>query len=235
MRLHRFIINTDLNGGKIRLTDPNLINQMRNVLRLSAGDKVSLADGRGKEALAQVSTLRKGIAELEIEKIYENKNESDKSVILYCSVLKRENFELVVQKATEVGVKEIFPIVTKRTIKLNIKMGRLGKIMKEAAEQSGRAVIPKLNEPIRFEDAVEHAKKNNLNLFFDISGSSIKGFLHTIESRKHIGVFIGPEGGWEEEEIKIAKKNKFKVASLGKLTLRSETAAIIVSYLAALI
>lgn len=235
MRLHRFIVNTDLSDSKVRLTDPDLISQMKNVLRLSVGDKVSLADGKGKEALAQVATLRKGIAELEVKKVYENYNESDKNVILYCSILKRENFELVIQKATEVGIKEIFPIVSERTVKLNIKMSRLGKIVKEAAEQSGRAFVPKLNEPIRFNDALDHAKRNNLNLFFDLSGKPIQYLIPTLKNHKTIGVFIGPEGGWSEKEVDSAKENKFEITSLGKLTLRSETAAIIISYLAALL
>ena len=235
MRLRRFIVDADINTQKIRLTDPELVSQMKNVLRLSAGDRVSLADGKGKEALAQVATLSKGVAELAVEKVYENYNEANRNVILYCSLLKRENFELVVQKATEVGVKEIFPIVAERTVKLKIRMDRLSKIIKEAAEQSGRTIVPKLYEPISFSNGIRHAAKNNINLFFDVLGSPFQEQIPSLKRHRNVGVFIGPEGGWTDEELESAKENRVKIVSLGKLTMRSETAAIIASYLSALL
>ena len=231
MRVHRFIINKDLKKEQLVLDDKELFNQVRNVLRLDIGSKVAVADGRGGEGLAQITSLRKGSVELQIQEVFKNDKEQARHIILYCSVLKKENFELVVQKATEVGVKEIFPIITERTIKFNIKMDRLQKIVKEAAEQSGRAIVPKLYEPIRFADAVSHAKQNETNWFFDSSGLPVKK--ETASPKNRLGIFIGPEGGWTEEELKSAKDSKFKTVSLGKLTLRAETAAIVASYIAA--
>ncbi|OGI98614.1 hypothetical protein A3H53_01195 [Candidatus Nomurabacteria bacterium RIFCSPLOWO2_02_FULL_40_10] len=230
MKIHRFIINKDLVEGRLEVVDNELFNQLKNVLRLGVGSKVSLADSKGREALAEIKGFKKGSIELQLQEAFRNDKEPAREVTLYCSVLKRENFELVVQKATEVGVKRIFPLVAERTVKLNLKMERLQKIIKEAAEQSGRAVVPILYEPVSFKGAVTHAKENSLNLFFDISGVSLKKNLGA--QKNSIGVFIGPEGGWTAKELESARESKFEIVSLGKLTLRAETAAIVASYIA---
>ena len=230
MRLNRFFINENLKVGNITVADKDFINQTRNVLRLKIGDKLILCDGKMNEAIAEIINLNKEFAELKILEIYKNKNEPEKNVILYCSILKKENFELAVQKAVEVGVKEIAPIITARTVKLGLNYERLNKIIKEAAEQSGRGVLPILREPISFDEAVKQAKSaNDLNLFFQ-AGYPPLG--HSMSKFKKIGVFAGPEGGWTEEEIKIAQSNGFTLVGLGKTILRAETAVVVASYLA---
>lgn len=228
MRLHRFIGNFDLSKKELSINDADFVNQARNVLRLKVGEKLILCDGNLNEAVAEIINLNKKFAELKILETYKNKNEPENYVVLYCPILKKENFEMTVQKAVEVGVKEIIPIITARTVKLGLNKERLEKIIKEAAEQSGRGVLPVLREPINFDEAVKQAKSaNDLNLFFHPYNSPID-----IECRyKRIGVFVGPEGGWMEEEIKIARSNGFTFAGLGKTILRAETAAVIASYL----
>ena len=145
--------------------------------------------------------------------------------------MKKENFEIAVQKAVEVGVKEIVPIITARTVKFGLNKERLEKIIKEAAEQSGRGILPNLNEAIDFDKAIIEAKnKNEVNLFFQIGYPPLG---HSMSKFKKIGVFVGPEGGWTEEETKIAQSNGFTLVGLGKTILRAETAAIIASYLTA--
>ena len=102
------------------------------------------------------------------------------------------------------------------------------KIIKEAAEQSGRGVLPKLNEAIIFDEAIKSSKENGLNLFFQ-AGYPLLG--HSMSKFEKIGVFVGPEGGWTEEEIKKAQSsNEFTIVGLGKTILRAETAAVIASY-----
>ena len=129
----------------------------------------------------------------------------------------------------EVGVKEITPIITARTVKLGLNKERLEKIIKEAAEQSGRGILPRLNEAMDFDRAVDLAKNSNdLNLFFNIDGKNVQ---HSMSNISKIGIFIGPEGGWDEEEIKKAQSsNGFTIVGLGKTILRAETAAVIASY-----
>ena len=228
MKLHRFIGNFDLSKKEMSINDTDFINQAKNVLRLKIGDKLILCDGNLKEAVAEIVNLNKEFAELKILETYKNKNEPEKNVILYCSILKKENFELAVQKAVEVGVKEIVPIITTRTVKLGLNKDRLEKIIKEAAEQSGRGFLPVLGEPINFDEALKSAKENGLNLFFQ-AGYPPLG--HSMSKFEKIGIFVGPEGGWTEGEIKIAQSNGFTIVGLGKTILRAETAAAIASYL----
>ena len=228
MRLHRFIGNFDFNQNKIIVTEKNFINQAKNVLRLKVGDGLILCDGKMNEAEAKILLLAKNKSELEISEITKNKNEPENNIILYCPILKKENFEWALQKAVEIGVKEIAPIITDRTVKLGLNKERLEKIIKEAAEQSGRGILPVLREAINFDLALKQAKENDLNLFFQA------GYLplgHSMSKFKKIGVFVGPEGGWTEDEIKITQSNGFTLVGLGKTVLRAETAVIVASYL----
>ena len=228
MRPHRFIGNFDLSKKELFISDADFINQAKNVLRLKTGDELILCDGKLDEAVAEISLLTKDKVELAIIETRKNENESENHVSLYCSILKKENFEIVVQKAVEVGVKEIAPIIAVRTVKFGLNYERLNKIIKEAAEQSERGILPKLDEAISFDEAVKQAKSaNDLNLFFQ-AGYPLLG--HSMSKLKKNGVFIGPEGGWTEEEIKIAQSNGFTFVGLSKTTLRAETAAIVASY-----
>jgi 16S rRNA (uracil1498-N3)-methyltransferase len=236
MRLHRFIGNFNFAESRLKIFDKEILDQIKNVLRLGAGEKIILSDGNLNEALAQINNFKKDYLEVEILEVGKNENEPKVRAVLYCSILKRENFELAAQKAVEVGIAEIVPIVAKRTVKLNLKEERLKKIIREAAEQSGRGRVPVLQPVIDFAEAVEEAEKNNVNLFFDVSGKNIKNFFDSHfrgNDRETVGVFIGPEGGWDEEEIKMARNKNFKIVSLGRLTLRAETAAAVASYVVA--
>lgn len=235
MRLHRFIGNFDFSRNHFKILDAEILNQVKNVLRLKKGDNLILCDGKLSEALVCITELGKKFLEVEILENYMNKNESGLHAILYCSILKRENFEWVAQKATEVGIKEIVPVISQRTVKLGIKKDRLEKIIREAAEQSGRGTLPILREAVNFGEALESAKGNDLNLFFEMDSP----FLDPAELRemktKRIGIFIGPEGGWSPEELDIMSKKagetqNFKLRGLGKLTLRAETAAVAASW-----
>ena len=239
MRLHRFIGNFDLSKEEVSVNDTDFINQAKNVLRLKHGDKLILCDGNLNEAIAEISNLNKEFVELKILETYKNQNEPaspaggpERNIVLYCPILKKENFEWAVQKAVEVGVKEITPIITARTVKLGLNKDRLEKIIKEAAEQSGRGILPRLNEAMDFDRAVDLAKNSNdLNLFFNIDGKNVQHSMSNISNIPKIGVFLGPEGGWDEEEIKKAQSsNGFTIVGLGKTILRAETAAVIASY-----
>jgi len=228
MKIHRFIGNFDFSKPTIVFRDGELLNQIKNVLRLSIYEQVILSSGDGQEVSATIESLNKDEVSFKIIEKKENLAESDNFVTLYCSILKRENFELIVQKATECGVKMIVPIISDRTIKTGLKIDRLEKIIKEASEQSGRGILPKLSETVSFSEALSLSKNNDINLFFDISGEKL-----TKENMNNkVGIFIGPEGGWTEGEISLAKENECRIVTLGPLTLRGETAAIIATYLA---
>ena len=231
MKVHRFLIkNCNLSTRLLRFYDHEVVNQIKNVLKLRVGEELMVGDGNENEARVRILEIKKDFVEGEVLEVFKNTNELDAAVVLYCSLLKRENFEWVVQKATEVGVSEIVPVIAKRTIKLGLNIGRLEKIAKEAAEQSARGRVPVLHEALLLRDALQDAHLNMVNLFFDKSGKSSDD--GTYLQGERIGVFIGPEGGWDESEIELAKEKKCRIVSLSPLTLRAETAAVVASYLA---
>ena len=231
MKLQRFFGKFNFKDNKVTISDYELINQIKNVFRYQKGNEVLLLDNLGNEALGEIRKINNEEIIFEIKKVQKNENMPKNKVALYSSILKKENFELVVQKATEVGVNEIYPLLSARTIKQNIKEDRLVKIIKEASEQSERGTIPTLHSPVDFNEAIKNINKKELNIIFNHSGNQIFA-PDKWELPQKINIFIGPEGGWTEEEITLAKENDFKIVSLGKLNLRGETAAIIASYLA---
>ena len=227
MRLHRFIGDFDLSQKTLAITDGEVVSQWRNVLRLVTGDTVLLCDGQGQEARAVILDINKSEARVNIESVETPEREARKKATLFCALLKRENFELICQKATELGIARIVPLITTRTVKTGFNRERIVKIIREACEQSGRTTIPELAEPITLAEAVINAAPGSA-AFFDLSGQELatEDYARDITS-----CFIGPEGGFTEEEVAAAKAAGLVIASLGKLTLRGETAAIVASYL----
>ncbi len=253
MKIHRFIVNFDLSKKELEIKDKELINQIKNVLRLKQGEFIELCDGKSISAMTEIVEIGKDIIKVKVSAPLRSSSfagqNSTKKVNLFCAILKKENFEMVVQKTTECGVSKIIPIITSRTIKTGLNLERLRKIAKEASEQSGRINVPEILEPISFEKSLELAKEKDLNILFDASGElslkthgyfSAEKFLVLAPSRSQgilkdnspfVNLFIGPEGGWTKSEIEKAKSLNFKIVSLGSLTLRGETAAIIATYL----
>jgi len=228
MRLNRFIGDYDVFAPELDIMDESVVHQLSKVLRLQPGQKIIICDGKGREALASILSIDKKMVSVTLERVTELQNEPEREIVLYCSIIKKELFDLVAQKATEVGVRQIIPLISKRTVKQDLKIDRIRQIVKEAAEQSGRGVLPLVHEPMKWQTAMDHSKENLVNLFFHVTdkGDGIpQGF------KKKIGIWIGPEGGWDEEEVADAKKANFLIAELGPLTLRAETAAIIAGYL----
>lgn len=226
MRLHRFIGDFDLSKTETTSNDKELTNQLQKVLRLKTGERVILCDGNANEAEAEIASMRPSEITFKISKKYKNENEPAVHVKLYLSILKKENFELAVQKVVEIGVSEIIPILSERTVKTGLNIDRVKKIIREASEQSGRGIVPNITEPMTFENAIKESEENNdLNLFFDLGGKSL-GSETTKSKESKIGIFIGPEGGWAEKETALAEKEGFEICSFGKLVYRAETAAI---------
>jgi 16S rRNA (uracil1498-N3)-methyltransferase len=231
MRQNRFFGDFNFQQKSLQISGGDFLHQIKNVLRLNLGEEVILVNGRGQEAAVKIMTYGKDFVSGEIQTVKDNNNEPERQVVLYCSILKRENFELVVQKATEVGVSVIVPILCEHTVKTGLKKERLAKIIKEAAEQSGRGKTPVLSEPVSFSQAINQAQQNDKNFLFDLSGEKIELADIIKLKEKTIGVFIGPEGGWSDFEIDLVGQRKLNILSLGKLTLRAETAAVVASYL----
>jgi 16S rRNA (uracil1498-N3)-methyltransferase len=229
MRLHRFFIDEHLRNKKeVTIFDDEVIHQWKDVFRLRAGDKVILLDDTGYEYLSEIKLIAKGKADVKIVE----QNLSDvlpkKEIWLFASIIKKDHYEWILEKGTEIGVTHFVPVLSDRTEKKDINMERAYKIVKEASEQSGRGKLPQVFEPVSLEEALE----NDVSKFlaFDVSGenfsASDRDDLRV--SEESLGILVGPEGGWTEKELSFFKDKDIQIYSLGKNVLRAETAAIVI-------
>ncbi len=206
--------------------DPSLYNQLKNVFRFTVGGQVILLDNSGFEFHAMISDFSHGEISFAVVSKKESKNVPSREMHLFFSLLKKDNFEWVLEKGTELGVAIFTPILSDRSEKKAINIERAQKILKESSEQSERSSMPILKPLIDLEDV--------LNQDFPCFAFHPKGDTFTIEHTQNfspLGVFIGPEGGWTDREIFLMKKNNIKIYSLGDKVLRAETASIAVASL----
>ncbi len=237
MRLHRFLIEEVIGGAEeIMITDSELIHQWKNVFRFTTGTRLILFDGSGFEYLGLIDRLSNLGAKVRILSKEDKNNVPYPEICLFAALIKKDNFEWIIEKATELGVSQIVPVLCDRSEKKGLNMVRAKKIMKEASEQSGRVKLPRLNEPQALEDLLKSIKigdEENLKIFsIDPKGKIKFGNLASKwKEVKEIGVLVGPEGGWSERELELFRLKKIPIYSLGPQILRAETAAIAVASL----
>lgn len=228
MKLHRFFIGNihDKFGPlelrqHIWLNDAALVAQWSKVLRYSVGDNVVLFNGQGEDRLYKIHKIEPASYGLEL--VTELSAQlPQKELYLFFSMLKKDKNEWVLQKCTELGVSHFVPIISTRTEKTGFDETRAVKIVTEAAEQCGRSDIPRLREPIHLQAAItEYA--SSLKLFFAEQHQSEEG--NATDNLKPIGIFVGPEGGWTDEEKELLTAHAEKLA-IAQFTLRAETACV---------
>jgi 16S rRNA (uracil1498-N3)-methyltransferase len=206
---------------------------LRDVLRLKPGDEVYVFDGLGHEFRCTVSNTRRDSAELRIDAAVDPaKPESQLQLNLCVALLKGEKFDLVVQKATELGVSKVIPLITRfADIHLrdvgdaNKRVARWQRIAVEAAKQSGRAFVPEISLPLAFAEALE---LEGAGVMFSERGGERWESLVNQPVPPAVIALVGSEGGWSDEEIEAARARNFHVITLGGRILRAETAAIAV-------
>lgn len=238
MSIHRFFLHTGdrVNDTTFTITSEELLHQWKKVLRFQTGEKVVLFDGSGKEYSGEIIHMTPKAIEGKVTDSRTCNTELSSSLILAQSILKSpEKFEWVLQKGTELGVSEFYPLITKRTERSFLhKMDRLNRIIIEAAEQCGRATVPTLHEPITFEKflKLERLKEKDSLLLIPHVGTD-KGVGTLDIQQGSIYVCVGPEGGFEDREVSAAQESGATVVSLGHRVLRSETASIAIATLIA--
>lgn len=225
MKVHRFLYPTLPVGSKLTISDKTLAHQIARVLKLQVGEYIVLTDGHGTDITVQLTNIANTIDGTITDRHFFALQKNN--VTLYVSLLKKENFELVIQKAVEIGVQKIVPIICERTVKLGFKRDRLETILKEAMEQSGQSYLPTMSDPETLRTVLQE-ENTGRRLFLDQSGQSIVS-----SKEKNLSLFVGPEGGWSEAELVLAKEQGCEVVQLGGTTLRAETAAIIGSFVCA--
>lgn len=221
----------DVNNGLILLDGENAMHLM-GVLRARTGDEVVICDGDGIDYICKITEGDKKNAVLEITETKPNETEPDIKLTLYQGIAKGEKNDFVIQKAVEIGYCRIVPVATEFTVvkldgKEEKKLERWNKIARSAAEQSQRGIIPRVEAVMNFKEAVNNANEDLLIIPYEKENSlSIKQAISGFKG-KSIGVFIGPEGGFSFDEIKLADENNIKSVTLGKRILRSETAGLV--------
>jgi len=228
--MRRFYAPPENFTGRCVSLDLDETRHLRDVLRLHDGDNISVFDGAGREFLCTVETVEKKHTILTIlDETSPTSPESHLDLTLAVAILKGEKLELVVQKAVELGVSTLQPLFTQRCdIKPNTKdkkIERWRKIAHEAAKQSGRAKLMKIENPIGLETLPAGSDGENVILFTEREGSHFS----EIKPSKKITAIVGPEGGWEDSELAWARERGFTLVTFGGRILRAETAAISVA------
>ncbi len=211
------------------------VNHIRNVLRMKPGEDVRVNDGRGKTYLCCISSYEEQTAVLDILKELDSDTELPSRIILFQGLPKGDKMEWIVQKAVELGAYSIVPFAAKRSVvkldekKAAKKQARWQLIAKGAAEQSGRGIIPEVSTVRTFAEALGMAGELDVVLIpyeLEEGMKETARVLENIECGQSVGIFIGPEGGFEEEEVERAKAARAHAVTLGKRILRTETAGL---------
>ena len=260
--MQRFFIEPDsVVGGKIVIRG-NDVNHMKHALRMKVGEQVEVCDSAGLVYLCYIEdyvdakpVLKKNrvedkdgdkgkgnrvehqelLAILTIEKQWFNDTELSSKIYLFQALPKSEKMELIIQKAVELGVYEIIPVLTNRVVvkldgrKSPKKVSRWNVISESAAKQSGRGFIPRVRDVMSFEEGLDFSKEMDVVLCpYELAEdmNKTKEIIKGIQAGQKIGVFIGPEGGFEKGEVEKAIRVGALPMTLGKRILRTETAAI---------
>lgn len=199
------------------------------VLRMREGEEFIIVLEDGREARVKVSSITKNEVSVEVIDIKDNETEPKNFITLYQSVSKGERMDLTIQKSVELGVSRIVPVWSQRCVAKSDKASKIDrwqKIALEAARQSQRGIVPEVTEPMNFDKALVDASQNcNLVLFpwEEAQGVTLKGAIAG-KSLDTTAIFIGPEGGFSEDEAQKAKESGAIPVTLGKRILRTETA-----------
>ena len=208
------------------------VNHIKNVLRLTIGDTITVCDGAGKEYECEIAEISKEQVYANIVDINQNAAELPCNITLFQGMPKSDKMEFIIQKAVELGAAGIVPVMMKRTVvkledkKKDKKRERYQMIAESAAKQSGRGIIPQITPIITYKKALEEMKKlDSCIILYEEQGGKRFDEVN-LDGRKSIGLVIGSEGGFDKEEVQAAVEAGAEPVWLGKRILRCETAPI---------
>lgn len=233
--MHHFFVSPEQIDDKYVTITGGDVNHIKNVLRMKIDEELLISNGQDKDYYCKIEAISDDeIKALILDEEFEG-TELPTELYLFQGLPKSDKMELIIQKAVELGVKEIIPVATKRcVVKLDdkkeaSKIKRWQAISESAAKQSRRTIIPEISSVMSFKEAINRAKEFELGI---IPYENFKDMKETREVLKavgkgiKIGIFIGPEGGFEESEVQYALENGVHPISLGKRILRTETAGL---------
>ncbi|MCH5138158.1 16S rRNA (uracil(1498)-N(3))-methyltransferase [Clostridiaceae bacterium UIB06] len=234
--MHKFFVPKSNIVGDTATIEGDDVKHIYKVLRLEVGDNVSINNCDGEEFLGRIEDINKKQVIVKCTEKLELNNESPIEVYLFQGLPKSSKMDLIVQKATELGVKEVTPIITERVVVKNElgefkRLDRWNRIVLEACKQSKRSIIPKVNTPLEFDELLDLLKNMDLIVvpYENAEDHGIKNMMKSINKShiKKIAVIIGPEGGFEEEEINRLKELEAYIVTLGPRIFRTETAGFV--------
>ena len=231
---HFFVTPDQVKEGYIFIIGSD-VNHIKNVLRMKPGEKIEISDGNNRKYICRLEQFRQGEIAAAIEEEQISDTELSSKIYLFQGVPKSDKMEFIIQKAVDLGVYKVIPMMTKRTVvkldekKAMKKAERWNSISESAAKQSGRSFIPEVASVVTLKEAFKIAGELDICLFpYELAEGMEKTrtLISAIEKGKSIGIFIGPEGGFEKEEVEEALDSGAEVITLGKRILRTETAGL---------
>lgn len=234
-----FVESTQVQGDEIVITGSD-VNHIGNVLRMKAGEKIRVSDSTGRSYFCRISEITPDMVRAGIEREDELGTELSNRIVLFQGLPKADKMELIIQKAVELGASEIIPVAMKNCVvklddkKAAAKISRWQSIAESAAKQSKRTLIPTVQMPVSWKEALNLAKELDITL---VPYENERGMQATREivggigANESIGIMIGPEGGFSDAEIAMvdeahADSGSFYRISLGRRILRTETAGL---------
>ncbi|MBR3646043.1 MAG: 16S rRNA (uracil(1498)-N(3))-methyltransferase [Lachnospiraceae bacterium] len=233
--MYRFFVDkNDVNDDIITISGSD-VNHIKNVLRMHQGEQILVSDGEDREYVCEIEQLCSDKVTAKIIDINGVARELPIKVHLYQGLPKGDKMETVIQKMVELGVYRIIPVATKRCVmklddkKADKKIARWNAIAESAAKQSKRGIIPKVSGQMNFKEAVTEAKDMDVFMIPYENAENMdytRNVVNSIKPGDNIAIFIGPEGGFADEEVLFATQNGAKEITLGKRILRTETAGM---------
>lgn len=236
--MYQFFVDPCQIQGKQIVIEGGDVNHIKNVLRMKPGEELSVSNGKdGKEYRCGIEEIREDRILCSLRFIKEEGAELPSKIYLFQALPKGDKMELIIQKAVELGVYEIIPVATKRAVvkldekKAKNKINRWQGIAEAAAKQSKRGIIPAVKNVMSFGEAVSYSKCASRRLIpYELAEdmSKTREIFGSLTAGEDLAVFIGPEGGFTEEEVQEAVREGASPITLGKRILRTETAGMAV-------
>lgn len=234
--MYRFYVSADQLAEKEVFISGGDVNHIKNVLRLEVGDWIVSCDGNGTDYVSRIQSICSDEVVASIEKVQPTGTELPVRITLFQGMPKKDKLELIIQKAVELGACEIVPVMTKRTVvklseekKINKRLERWQSIAYAAAKQCDRGIIPTVHKPVSYEEALAMADQLDYNVIpyeLQTGMEEARKIVDQACKQRSLGIFIGPEGGFEPEEVERAMTRNIHPMTLGKRILRTETAGM---------
>ena len=233
--MYQFFVESGQIGKDSVMIEGSDVNHIKNVLRMKPGEKIRISGPAGENYFCEIAEIEDSFVRASILEKDETGTELPNRIYLFQGLPKNDKMELIIQKAVELGAYRVVPVSMKRSVvkldakKADAKRKRWNAVSESAAKQSKRSLIPEVAPLMTYKEAVKEAAGYDMVFLPYESADGIRKtreLLASVKPGTDIAVFIGPEGGFEDEEVELARENGAEIVTLGKRILRTETAGL---------